>query len=94
MPPLHLRDEAARDVVERERAALFRDHRVKQNLEQYVAELFAHQRIVGELNRLVQFVCFLDQIRAQRLVGLRRIPVASLAQIAHEFECIVESRVL
>ena len=86
MPPLHLRDERLRDVVQRERAALLRDHRVKENLQQQIAELFTQSRVVLGEQRLVHLVCLFDEVRAERLVGLRRIPIAALSQVAHQRE--------
>ena len=77
-----------------ERTALFGDDGVEEHLEQQVAELFAQLRVVAGANRVVDLVRFLDQIRTQRLVRLRRVPVAARAQIAHQRERIFKCRFL
>ena len=77
MARLHLREETFRHVAEVECTALLGDHAVKEHLEQQVAELLAQQRVVAGADRVVHLVRFLDQIWAQRLVRLRRIPLAA-----------------
>src|SRR5690349_12630726 len=59
---------------------------MEQHLEQHVAELLAHLRVVSVANRLVQLVRFLDQVWPQRIVCLIRIPLAPRTEIAHERE--------
>lgn len=92
MPRAHLGEEAVGDVGQRERAALFRDHRVKQDLEEQVPELFAQTYVVTRLERVVDLVGFLDQVGAQRLMVLRRIPLAALSQVAHQRQRIFKRR--
>jgi hypothetical protein len=88
MPALHLRDEGRGDVVHRELALFFGEYRVEENLQQQVAELFAQLGWVAGANGIIYFVRFFYEIRTQRLVGLRRVPLAPRAQVAHQRECI------
>ena len=86
MPRFHLRDEAVRDVVHRERAALLGDDGVEEHLEQQIAELLAQLRVVAGANGVVDLVRFFDQVWAQRFVRLRGVPFAARAQVAHQRE--------
>ena len=63
---------------------------MKENLQQQITELFAHEPVVLESDCVIELVCFFDEIRAQRFVGLRRIPLATCAQIAHQRQSVVE----
>jgi hypothetical protein len=92
MPALHLRDEALGDVVQSERAAFLRDDGVKEDLEQQVAQLFPQPGIVAREERVIHFVCFLDEVRAQRLMRLGGVPLTAPPQIAHEDEGFFERR--
>ena len=92
MPGTHLRDQRARHVVRRERAPLLGDHRVEEDLEQYVAELLERVSIVAGADRILELVRFLDEIRAQGVVTLCRIPLASRAKITHQGERIFKCR--
>ena len=89
MTRLHLVEETFRDVAEVECTTLLGDDAVKEHLEQQVAELLAQQAVVARANRVVHFVRFLEQIGAQRLVRLRRVPLAATAQILHQLERLV-----
>ena len=86
MPRLHFRHEALRHIVQIERTAFFSDDRMKENLQQQVAELFTESRVVAGEQRFVDLVSFLDQVGTQRLVRLRRIPLAAAPQVAHQRE--------
>src|SRR5688572_30640626 len=65
VPRAHLRDECSSHVAHVERAALLGNDRVKEHLQEDVAEFLANEWIGGESNRLVQLGGFLDQIRSQ-----------------------------
>ena len=74
------------DVVQSNAPRSSATHRVEEHLQQQVAELLAQLRVVAGADRVVDLVGFLDQIGAQRLVRLRRVPLAARAQIAHQRE--------
>jgi hypothetical protein len=61
----HLRDQAGGDVVERERAPFFRHHRMKQDLEEKVADLLAQEVVVANPDGVIQLVSLFEQIGAQ-----------------------------
>src|SRR3954469_25220845 len=90
MTSFHLGNESFGYLGERERAALLREHRMEENLEEYISKLFAHQRIVFEPDSVVELVCLFDQIRSQGFVRLSGIPFAAFAEIAHERERVVQ----
>lgn len=90
MPCLHLADQPLSYRGGVKGTTFLRDYTVEQDLEEDVAKLFPHSFIRARSDRLVEFVCFLDEIRAERVVCLRRIPVATQAEITHECERIVE----
>jgi hypothetical protein len=50
---------------------------VEQDLEQQVAELFPQGPVIAPAKRIVDFVRFLDQIGAKRVVRLGSIPVTT-----------------
>jgi hypothetical protein len=70
--------------MQAEGAALFRHHRVKQDLQQEITQLFSKASVVAALERIVHLVRLFDQVGSERLVCLRRVPVATASQIAHE----------
>ena len=90
MPSLHLGDEPLRYGGEIEGASLFREDRMKQHLEQYVAQLLAHQPVVFKPDRVVELGCFLDQIGSKRFVRLRGVPFAPFSEVSHEGERVVQ----
>jgi hypothetical protein len=90
VPAAHFGDERLGDVGEVEGAAFFGDHGVEEDLEEDVAELFAHERIIRVADCVVEFVGFLDEIRAQRFMRLGGVPIAPFAQIVHQLECFVQ----
>jgi hypothetical protein len=77
MPTDHLRVNVVDDVADIEAAGFTRNFRVKNNLEQEIAE-FAHKvlRIAG-IEGIEDFVCFLNQIAPKRVVRLLAIPGTS-----------------
>jgi hypothetical protein len=77
MPAFHLDDETLSDIRGVECPAPFGDHGVKQDLEQQVSELLSKFPVVAGANGIVDFVRFFDEIWTQRLVGLRRVPLAT-----------------
>jgi hypothetical protein len=77
MSAAHLGDESVRNIVCAELATLFCDHRVKQHLQEQIAELFAHQRRAAVPDGLIELVRFFNEIWSQRLVSLRRVPLAT-----------------
>jgi len=79
----HLCDQPVGDIANVESAALLGHDRMEQYLEQHVAQLLAHLGVVAVTNRVVELVRLLDQIGAQRIVGLVRVPLAPRPQIAH-----------
>jgi hypothetical protein len=50
---------------------------VEQHLQQHVAELLAHRGTVAVLDRLVELIALLHQVRQQRRVGLLGVPGAA-----------------
>jgi hypothetical protein len=65
MARLHLREETFRHVGEVKGSALLRDHAVKQDLEQQVAQLGLQLPVVARPDGVVHLVGFLDQVRTQ-----------------------------
>ncbi len=92
MATLHLGDEAPGKLLGRERAPLLGEHGVEEHLEQQVAQLFPKLRVASGADRVVDLVCFLDQVWTKRLVRLRGVPIAARAQVAHESERIFKRR--
>jgi hypothetical protein len=84
MTAFHLHEKTLGHVVQSKGAALLRHHGVKQDLEQQISQLFAQLHVVAAADGVVDFVCFLDEVGTQRLVRLRRVPLAARAQVAHE----------
>src|SRR5262245_8614378 len=85
MPPHHLVDELAERIGHREVALLLGDAGVEDDLEQQIAELLAHGRAAAGLDRLEDFVGFLDQKGLERRRGLLAIPgtPARFAELFH-----------
>lgn len=88
----HFGDERCGNVGKGERTPLFSDDGVEEHLKKDVAELFAHERVVGGADGVVELVCLFDQVGAERLVGLRGIPFAATAEVVHEGQRVVERR--
>jgi hypothetical protein len=57
---------------------------VKEDLQQEIAQFLAQFGVVAGSNGVVHLVRFFYQVRPQRLVRLRGIPLAPCAQIAHQ----------
>jgi hypothetical protein len=78
VPADQLGDQILRHVVDVETGITLRGHpRVEQHLQQHVAELLANGGPIAVLDRLVELVALLDQVRQQRLVGLLGVPRAA-----------------
>src|SRR5882762_10768834 len=92
MPRFHLPEETFYHVAEVKGITLLGDHAVEEHLEQQVAQLLAEEWVVSGANRVIYLIRFLDQIWAQRLVRLRRIPLAALAQVPHQLEALGQPR--
>jgi alanine racemase len=90
MASLHLRDEPIDDIMEVEGSPLLGDDRVEEDLQEEIAQLLAQQCVVGGAYRLLDLVSLLQQVRTEGLVGLRRVPLATAAEVAHQRECVVE----
>ena len=88
--PFILVIKALRHIGERECASLFRQHRMKEHLQQHVAQFLAHEFVLAEANGFVELVSLFDQVGSKRFVRLRRVPFAACAKIAHESQRIVE----
>ena len=74
MPPDELVGHGPHRVGEIEAAGLGRDLRLKDALEQHVAELAAEAVEIAAVDRLQRFVRFFEQERPQRLGRLLAIP--------------------
>jgi hypothetical protein len=85
MPPPHLLLEPARDRLGPELAPLFRDDDLEGDVEQQVAELLAHRAGVVVADGLVELERLFDEVRAQRLRGLRGVPRTPRPEVAHEY---------
>ena len=86
MAPPHLLLERARHRLRIEFAALFPDHELERQVQQQVAELVAQPGGVTLLERVIELERFFHQVRAQRRAGLRAVPGAARAQVAHQRE--------
>ena len=69
-----LRDEALGDVVDVEPSLVGRDLGVKRHLQQQVAKLVAHARLVAGVDRGEQLVGLFEQVPRKRPMGLLAIP--------------------
>ncbi len=69
-----LRVDVARDVIEGKRAFLGGNLSVENDLDQHVAQLFAHVRQIPAVDRIDEFAHFIDQAPHQRSMGLLLIP--------------------
>ena len=87
MPAAHLVLEGGRDVIRGELAALLRDHELEREVQQEIAQLVADGGRRALAQRIVELEDFLDQVGAQRVPGLRPVPRAALAEIAHHGQC-------
>ena len=87
MPAAHFPLELGRDVIRCELTALFGDHQLKGEVQQEVTQLVPDGGRLAFPQRVVQLEDFLDQVRAQRLSGLRPIPRAAQPQVAHHRQC-------
>jgi hypothetical protein len=65
---------------------------VKEDLQKHVAELFAHQLVFPETDRVIELVRLFYQIRTQRFMGLSGVPFAAGPEIPHESEGVVEGK--
>ena len=81
MSRFHLREETFCHVREVECTTLLRNDTVEEDLQEQVAEFFAQHAVVAGANGVIDLIRFLDQIWAQRLVSLRRIPLAAQTKI-------------
>jgi len=91
MPADDLVADLPHDVLEIEFAALLRDARLEDDLEQEVAELLAMGRGNSRRHRLERLVSLLEKERRERFVGLLAVPRAPVraAQAIHDpFEAI------
>ena len=86
VPATHLRDQPRRHISDVEGTALLGNHGVKEDLEQDVTELLAHLLVIAFANGLVELVGFLDQVGAEGVVRLGRIPLAARSEVTHESE--------
>jgi len=77
MPPEQFLDDAPGDVIEIEASFLGGDLRMKNRLQQKIAQFLAKIGVVVLIDRLDDFVRFLDQARAQ--AGVRLLPVPRAA---------------
>ena len=89
MTPYHLVRECVDDVGDAELSDLRRELRVKENLQEQVAELFAECIELLPFDRFDDLERFLDQIRHQRAVRLLAIPRATHTQPRHDLHEIV-----
>ena len=86
MARLHLGNETPGHISDVESTALLGDNRMKEHLQENVAQFFAHLSLIAVAKRIVQLVRFFDEVRAERVVGLGRIPLAASSQVTHERE--------
>ena len=89
MAPRHLVAYCLDDIVEAKMSCLFGHARVEHDLQQQVAEFVAQPGEVAAIDRIGDFVGFLDRVRNDGLETLRAIPVASvlgMAQGGHDVE--------
>ena len=89
MPALELVGNRGRHRVEIEMPALLRDAGLEYDLEQEVAEFVAHRGRVAALNRIGNFVGFLDRVRRNRLPILLQVPWAAglrITQPCHDLQ--------
>ena len=88
--------DVAGHVVEIEPARILRDLRVEDRLQQQVTEFLAQICLVAEVDRLDDFIRFLNQSRAQRGVRLLDIPRATAgpAQLRHDLDELVDAGLL
>ena len=84
--------DVAGHVIEIELPRLLGEQRMKNDLDQHVAQLLAHVREVIPVNRLQQLAALVDQAAGEALVGLLLVPGAavSAAQPGHGVPQIVD----
>ena len=83
MTPAHLALESVGHVVRRELAALLGDDELQGQMEQQVAELVPDGVALALAQRVVELEHLLDQVRPERLAGLRPVPGAPGPEVAH-----------
>ena len=83
MAPAHLGLESGRDVVSGELAQLFRDDQLEGEVQETIAQLIPDRAGLAFAQRVIELEDLLDQIRPERLAGLRAIPGAPRPQVAH-----------
>ena len=77
MPEDQLFAHRVADVVQCKTPGVLLDVRVKEDLQQHIAELFPHHRGVVPVKGLADLVCFLQKIAPDGLVRLRAVPWAA-----------------
>ena len=93
MPARHLVADRRHHVAERERALFLRHPRVEHHLQQQVAELVLQIRQIATVDRIGDFVGFLDGVRRDGCKGLLEIPRATrhrIAQRRHDAEQVAD----
>ncbi len=90
----HLRDQTARHRGKIEPVFLLRDHDLEREVEQEVSQLVHGGAIVACLQRVRDFVGFLDQVGKERARSLLAVPGTTVrrAQPAQEGEHALEAR--
>jgi hypothetical protein len=93
MTPNHLRGDPLDHVVRPEGSVLAGQPRQEDDLKQKVAQFLAQGGEVRAVERVDDLVALLDQIAAQRRVGLLPVPRAStgLAKAVHDGDEVFES---
>ena len=86
MARLHLRLERFDDVGGPEGAALFGEHDLEGDVQEQIAEFSRQVAVVSGPDRVRDFVRLLEEIRAERLRRLLRVPRTADAQEADERE--------
>ena len=73
-PPHKLLVDVPGNIIERKISRLFLNPGVKHDLDQHIAQLFAHMCHVPAVDRVDEFAHFVDQAAHERGVGLFLIP--------------------
>jgi hypothetical protein len=87
--PDHFVRERIDDVGDAELSDLHRELRVKEHLQEQIAEFFAESLEVRDFDRLDYLERLLDEIRNKRAVRLLAIPRTAHAQPRHDFDQVV-----
>ena len=93
MATLHLVANAVQYLVEREVAGFGRHLRVEDDLQRKIAEFVLEVREIAALDRVGDFIGFLDRVRRDRLERLLTVPrtaVHGVAEPAHDLNQIRE----